>query len=277
MDVKPDWLRIKVGKPGSSSRVRKVLDQEGLNTVCEEAGCPNRFECWSEGTATFMLLGDVCTRSCSFCGVTSGSPEEPEPREAHRIAVAVSELELDYVVLTSVARDDLADGGAAHWSNVVARVENRNPGVGIEVLIPDFQGNEAALATIIAASPQVLNHNLETVPRLYPEIRPEASYKGSLALLERAAKSDVKTKSGFMLGLGEKKSEVDSLLRDLRSAGVELLTIGQYLQPSSENIPVRRWVKPSEFERWEERARSLGFTGIESAPLVRSSYHAARQ
>ncbi len=224
-----------------------------------------------------MLLGDICTRDCAFCGVKSGTPEEPDRTEAERIAAAVGELELDYVVLTSVNRDDLPDCGSAHWVKVIGTVKEQNPGVSVEVLIPDFQGDETALSKILAAEPQVLNHNLETVPRLYPEIRPDASYERSLALLDKAAKSGVKTKSGFMLGLGEKKKEVAALLEDLRSIAVDSLTIGQYLQPATANIPVRRWVRPQEFELWKQRALKLGFSNVESAPLVRSSYHAARQ
>lgn len=245
-----------------------------LHTVCQEARCPNLWECYARNTATFLILGDRCTRDCRFCAVGHGAPDPPDPGEPDRVARAAAEMGLAYVVLTSVTRDDLADGGAAHFAATIAAVRSRLPRARVEVLIPDFQGNPEALAATIAAGPDVINHNVETVPRLYRRVRPQADYRRSLELLARVSAAGIPAKSGLMLGLGEDEEEVWGVLQDLRAAGCRILTLGQYLQPTPAHLPVVSWVTPEEFDGWRRRALALGFDEVAAAPLVRSSYHA---
>jgi lipoic acid synthetase len=247
-----------------------------LHTVCEEARCPNIGECWGHGTATFMLLGDVCTRACSYCAVAHGRPRPPDPAEAGRVASAIHALGLDYVVVTSVDRDDLPDGGASVFAETVRETRARHPGCRIEVLIPDFQGNEAALQTVLDARPDVLNHNTETVPRLYRLARSGGRYSRTLELLDRARRyaQDIPTKTGLMVGLGEEREELIATFRDLLDVGCRILTIGQYLRPTEAHLPVARYYHPSEFRELKDVALAAGFAHVESGPLVRSSYHA---
>jgi lipoic acid synthetase len=273
---KPEWLKVRApGSPGYV-RLKGLMREQGLHTVCEEAHCPNIGECWHHGTATFMILGDICTRACGFCAVQHGRPAELDREEPARVAEAVRAMDLRYVVITSVDRDDLDDGGAAHF---VACIEalRRRPSVGtIEVLTPDFRNKPGAIETVAAARPDVYNHNLETVPRLYREVRPGASYRHSLDLLARVKQiaPGTFTKSGIMVGLGESEDEVLALLDDLRAADVDFVTIGQYLQPTLRHIPVARWVPPAEFDRYADAAGRKGFLLAASSPLTRSSYHA---
>ncbi len=279
MPAKPEWLKVKFNQDLQEQEfVNRTLRQNDLTTVCEEAGCPNRCECWASGTATFMLLGDRCSRNCRFCSVDHGPCQEAlSPEEPKNVARAVKQLELDYVVLTSVTRDDLPDGGAEHWLRTIEQVRELNPGVQVETLVPDFAGCAEDLDLVLDTEPEMFNHNVETVPRLYSRVRPQASYSRSLDVLERSAARELRTKSGLMLGLGEKNNEVVSVLEDLYERGVRYLTLGQYLQPAAENLEVDRWVPPEEFEQLKERALKMGFTHVESGPLVRSSYHAAQQ
>jgi lipoic acid synthetase len=261
-------------------RIKALLRWHQLHTVCEEARCPNIGECFNAGTATFMILGDVCTRSCGFCAVRSGQPARRlDWLEPHRVAKAVRMLGLEYVVITSVTRDDQPDGGAAVFAGCIRTVRRDNPRCRVEVLIPDFMGNWEALTTVVQARPYVLNHNVETVPRLYRWVRPKASYERSLELLRRAKQLDpsLLTKSGMMVGLGETQEEVFAVMADLRSAGVDIVTIGQYLRPSSKQLPVVRYYRPEEFVPLIEKGRELGFRHVEMGPLVRSSYHAHKQ
>jgi lipoic acid synthetase len=284
-EPRPEWLRIRLATPAEYHKVRKLVDGLGLHTVCEEARCPNIYECWgSHGTATFMILGDVCTRRCGFCAVTSGRPPKgPDPAEPGHVAEAVAAMGLRHVVLTSVDRDDLRDGGARHWAGVIAAVHDRNPGCSVEVLTPDFRGVPDALDVVLAARPEIFSHNMETVPRLYRAARPGSRYDRSLALLAEAARRrDAgeyagRVKTGIMVGLGETPEEVRATLADIRGAGVEVLTIGQYLQPTTKHLPVDRWVHPDEFASHKAWALELGFAHCESGPLVRSSYHAHEQ
>ena len=273
---KPAWLRR--GPPGDPGhgRLKSFLDAGGLHTVCGEARCPNREECFARGTATFLILGDTCTRRCRFCAVNQGVPLPPDPDEPRRRAEAAARMSLDHVVVTSVTRDDLADGGAGLFAETIRALRIGVPGVRVEVLIPDFRGDEAALKTVLEARPDVLNHNLETVPRLYPEVRPQAVYGRSLALLGRVRRSapEIAVKSGLMLGLGERPEEVRSALQDLLAAGCSLLTLGQYLQPRKDCLPVDRFVPPGEFEAWRGASLAMGFSRVAAGPLVRSSYHA---
>ncbi len=272
----PDWLKVSLAGARPRHEVRKLLQRLDLHTVCESALCPNLCECWARGTATFMILGDHCTRNCRFCAVTSGPPTPPMADEPERIAAAVTELGLKYVVLTSVTRDDLQDGGAQHFARTVRTIRAAQPQVGIEVLTPDFNGVKTSIATVLAAAPKVFNHNLETCARLTPQIRGGADYQRSLNVLAMAreiGKDKVLIKSGFMLGLGESDAEVEEMLHDLRSQGVGFVTIGQYLPPSTAHWPVARYVTPEEFERWAALARDrFGFEFVASAPRVRSSY-----
>jgi lipoic acid synthetase len=273
---KPVWLGRPLPSDPAFSRIRFVLEEGGLHTVCQEAHCPNQGECFSRGTAVFLILGDSCTRRCRFCAVTQGTPERPDPDEPRRVAEAAARMSLDYIVVTSVTRDDLADGGAGAFAETIHGLRTRRPSARIEVLIPDFQGDEAALRTVLDARPNVLNHNLETVARLYPEVRPQAIYGRSLELLRRTAvlAPGMAVKSGLMLGLGERPDEVESALQDLLGAGCQLLTLGQYLQPKRDCLPVARFVPPGEFDAWREVALGMGFARVASGPLVRSSYHA---
>ncbi len=270
---KPPWLRRPL-PPAGSVRLGRHLAGEGLHTVCHEAQCPNQGECLGRGVATFLILGPICTRGCAFCAVTPGRPAPPDPGEPARLAQAVAGLGLRFVVITSVTRDDLPDGGAAHYAAVVAALGRQCPGVGVELLVPDFGGDPEALALVLAARPQVLAHNLETVPRLYPSARAGADYARSLDLLRRAKALAPQglTKSGLMLGLGEEPAEVRAVLADLRAAGCDCLTLGQYLAPSPAHLPVARYLTPQEFTELGDLARAMGFVQVASAPLVRSSY-----
>ena len=273
---KPDWLKIKLATGSSFASTRQLLTRHSLHTVCRSAMCPNLHECWSKGTATFLLLGNVCTRSCRFCAVaTESSPALPDSREPARIAEAVKTMKLRHAVLTSVNRDDLPDGGAGHWAETIRAIRAVNPSVSIECLIPDFNGNEQALDQVMAESPEVLNHNIETVPSLYHQVRPQADYAVSLSIIERARrKFRLATKSGMMVGMGETSPEVEASLLDLRRHGCDMVTIGQYLQPTAAHMPVSRYVTPDEFEYYRSFAEQAGFRHVQSAPFVRSSYHA---
>ncbi|HSV45556.1 MAG TPA: lipoyl synthase [Ramlibacter sp.] len=277
---KPDWIRVRLSHSETFRGVKQVLREQGLHTVCEEAACPNIGECFGKGTATFMVLGDLCTRRCPFCDVAHGRPQPPDAQEPAKLAHTVAKLRLNYVVITSVDRDDLRDGGAGHFAACIRAVRELSPRTQIEVLTPDFRGRlEPALQALAADPPDVMNHNLETVPRLYGEARPGADYQHSLGLL-RAFKQlhpAVRTKSGLMLGLGETDEEVLAVMQDLRAHGVDMLTVGQYLQPRPGNLPVRRYVAPPAFEALAQQARHMGFTHAACGPLVRSSYHADQQ
>lgn len=277
---KPDWIRVRVPASPEVERIKKILRKNGLASVCEEASCPNLGECFSGGTATFMIMGDICTRRCPFCDVGHGKPNPLDPNEPRHLAEAIAEMRLNYVVITSVDRDDLRDGGAAHFAACIREARALSPNLQVEVLTPDFRGRmEEALREFEAEAPDVFNHNLETVPRLYRQARPGANYKWSLKLLQEYKKRrpDVLTKSGLMVGLGETKEEIFQTMEDLRAHDVDMLTIGQYLQPSRDHLPVDRYVHPDEFAEYEARAAELGFTHAACGPLVRSSYHADKQ
>ncbi len=273
---KPPWLKRKLPVGPEYEQTRRRISKGKLHTVCQEANCPNIFECFSQHTATFLILGGRCTRHCTFCAVEKGPVESPDPDEPRRVAEAAANLELAYVVVTSVTRDDLEDGGAGQFSSTIRALRQRIDGVRIEVLIPDFQGDSAALETVLDAGPDILNHNIETVRRLYPEVRPQADYRQSLRLLQHASvyAPHIPAKSGLMLGLGETDSEIGQTLCDLRDHGCRLLTIGQYLQPSAKHHPVVEYVPPEAFEAWREKALDIGFDEVSAAPFVRSSYHA---
>jgi lipoic acid synthetase len=272
----PEWIRARAPTGPAVAETRAIVRALGLHTVCEEAQCPNLGECWAHHTATVMLLGDTCTRNCRFCAVSHGRPLAVDPEEPERVAEAVARLELRHVVITSVNRDDLADGGAGHFAATACAVHARVPDCTIEVLIPDLQGDHAALAVVVAAPITILNHNTETVPRLYKRVRPGALYERSLELLAAAKRlrPELRTKTGLMLGLGETRDEVIAVLRDLRTKGCDVLTLGQYLRPGPSELPVERYVTPGEFATLGADARELGFAHVESGPLVRSSYHA---
>lgn len=278
---KPDWIRVRLG--GEASRyteIKALLREQDLHTVCEEASCPNIGECFGKGTATFMILGDLCTRRCPFCDVAHGKPLPPDRDEPQRLAAMIARLRLRYVVITSVDRDDLRDGGGGHFADCIEAVRGANSGITIEALVPDFRGRlDIALAGLLRQTPDVFNHNLETVPRLYKLARPGADYANSLDLLRRfkALRPDLPTKSGLMVGLGETDEEILGVMRDLRAHHVDMLTIGQYLQPSTGHLPVARYVHPDVFAGFEAAARDLGFVHAACAPLVRSSYHADQQ
>ena len=273
---KPDWLRVRLADSPGLRETRALVRAQRLHTVCEEAACPNLGECWAQRHATVMILGSVCTRACTFCNVKTGRPEAVDPGEPTRVAEAVAKLALRHVVVTSVDRDDLPDGGAGHFVAVIAAIRAATPGTTIEVLTPDFRHKPGALEAVAAARPDVYNHNLETVPRLYRDVRPGASYEHSLALLQRVKEvaPGTFTKSGLMVGLGERPEEVDAVLADLRAHDVDFVTIGQYLRPTRAHIPVARWVEPAEFAGFAERARARGFRMVSASPLTRSSYHA---
>ena len=277
---KPEWIRVRLGGGESVNRVKRILRERNLHSVCEEAACPNLSECFGHGTATFMILGDICTRRCPFCDVAHGRPQPPDPAEPEQLAETIRELGLRYVVITSVDRDDLRDGGAGHFAACIRAIRERTPATRIEVLVPDFRGRMDPAVEILAAEPpDVFNHNLETVPRLYKAALPGADYHVSLDLLARfkARHTEVPTKSGLMLGLGETLEEVAQVMADLRAHGCDMLTLGQYLQPSADHFPVVRYATPEEFERLAEAGRAMGFSAVASAPLVRSSYHADLQ
>jgi lipoic acid synthetase len=267
-------LRLKAANPEVVGRMEEKLRGWNLGTVCQSAHCPNLGECFSRGTATFMILGTVCTRRCRFCAVDKGKPEPPDPGEPERVAQATKAMGLGYVVVTSVTRDDLPDGGADHFAKTIRCIREHCPEAKVEVLVPDFKGSEAAVRTVCGAAPDVFNHNVETVPRLYEKVRPQADYRRSLDVLANAAKSGIQTKSGLMLGLGETSREIWETLNDLRRADCAYLTLGQYLAPSAQHVPVQRYVPPEEFERWGETSRAMGFRHVASGPLVRSSYRA---
>jgi lipoic acid synthetase len=299
---RPPWLKVRLNTTGEYEEVREMMRRLSLVTVCEEARCPNIHECWArERTATFMLMGDVCTRTCGFCAVAQGTPGKLDPEEPARVAKAAAELGLSHAVVTSVNRDDLADGGAAHFAATIRAIRDAVPGCTVEVLIPDFRGDEAALETVLEAEPEVLNHNTETVPRLYRRVRPQARYAQSLELLARAdawrcqpqsrdsglgtrdsrrhslpGLPAMKTKSGLIVGLGETRDEVLETLSDLRAAGCDIVTIGQYLQPHERRLPIEKYYTPEEFEEFRREGEAMGFARVESGPLVRSSYHAKR-
>ncbi len=273
----PEWLRTKLPTSDSFARTRSLLDELKLHTVCESAKCPNHWECWSKGTATFMIAGDRCTRACGFCAVTTARPFALEADEPGRVAEATRRMRLRHIVITAVARDDLADGGAEHFRKTIEAVRELNPGIVIEVLVPDFNDRAESIETVLAAKPHVFNHNLETVRRLTPLVRSRATYDRSLSVLRRAkaGRGDATyTKSGMMLGLGETEEEVVVALEDLRRAGCDLLTLGQYLQPTLKHLPVVEFVAPEVFDAYARIARNLGFVHVASGPLVRSSYHA---
>lgn len=273
---KPEWLKSKQIPTEEEQKVRHLMKNLHLNTVCREARCPNRVECFNRGTATFLIMGDTCTRRCRFCNVNKGKPQPLDKEEPRHVAKAVKALGLKYVVITSVTRDDLPDGGAAHFASVIRKVREIDPGVGIEVLIPDFQGDSDSLNTVLDARPDVLNHNVETVSRLYEAVRPGAVYERSLELLARAKtiNPSIKTKSGLMVGLGETDEELYGVFADLRKAGCDLLTIGQYLAPTKEHYPVADYILPEKFEEYRAKALEMGFLDAASGPLVRSSYKA---
>jgi lipoic acid synthetase len=273
---KPPWLRKRLPSGPAYESVRRLLREAGLHTVCQSACCPNQFECFARHTATFMILGDHCTRNCRFCAVNHGPPRAVDPDEPRRVARAAAHLGLRYVVVTSVTRDDLPDGGADLFAAVIRTLHQQIPEVRVEVLIPDFQGAPQALETVLTAGPVVLNHNLETVLRLYPVARPQADYRRSLDLLARSRQTapGILTKSGLMLGLGETEAEIRTALADLRTAGVHILTLGQYLQPTAAHLPVARYVTPQAFENWRREALAMGFAAVASGPFVRSSYQA---
>ncbi len=273
---RPPWLRVRLRQGQDLARVGHIVREQGLHTVCAAASCPNLAECWARGTATFMIGGERCTRRCGFCDVATGRPAPLDPGEPERVAGAVAALGLRFAVVTCVARDDLRDGGAGQMAATVRAIRRRCPGTGIEVLIADYKGDEPALRAVLDAGPDVLNHNLETVERLQRRVRPAASYERSLAVLRRAGelRPDIPTKSGLILGMGERDDEIEVALRDLRAAEVGLLTLGQYLRPSPDHLPLDRYLTPAEFDAWARRARALGFREVAAGPLVRSSYRA---
>lgn len=275
---KPTWLRKRIQAGADFEKVRQRIEKGQLHTVCQEAHCPNIWECFSHQTATFLILGETCTRTCRFCAINSGQLSAPDPNEPMRVAKTALEMGLTYIVVTSVTRDDLPDGGAGHFADTICHIKKKIPNAQIEVLIPDFKGNVKALHKVLDAGPSLLNHNIETIPRLYQTVRPEAIYTRSLELLKHAAdyRTDIPTKSGLMLGIGETDEEILETLRDLRTVNCRYLTIGQYLQPSKEHLPVDRYVTPDEFENWADVAKRLGISSVASGPLVRSSYHAKK-
>jgi len=274
---KPDWLKIKLAEGDEYVKVKGIVEQHQLHTICQSGNCPNMGECWSKGTATFMISGDICTRNCRFCNVTTGKPMPIDPNEALKIANSIRLMKLKHCVITSVDRDDLEDYGSSHWADTIIKVKEINPDTSIEVLIPDFQGNYNFIKKIIDANPEIISHNLETVKRLTPLIRNKAKYNLSLDVLRYISASGVRTKSGIMLGLGETEEEVLELMDDLIKTGCEIITIGQYLQPSRQNITVEEYISPEKFEFYRIKALEKGFKFAESAPLVRSSYHAENQ
>jgi len=273
---KPKWLRRQLPTGSAYEKVKGMIKGDQLHTVCQEAKCPNMWECFSHKTATFLIMGSRCTRNCRFCSVQPGPLEPPDPEEPGRVADVAHRMDLKYVVVTSVTRDDLPDGGAFLFAETIRAIRSKMPQACVEVLIPDFQGSRQALYRVLEARPDVLNHNIETVARLYPKVRPQASYDRSMMLIQRAREYDpaMPTKSGLMLGLGEEQSEVQKALEDLVAAGCSILTLGQYLQPSKNHLPVERFIPPEEFEAWRRKALAIGFAEVASGPFVRSSYHA---
>jgi lipoyl synthase len=275
---RPEWIKARAPVGEGYERLQGVMRGLGLHTVCEEARCPNIGDCWNRGTATFMILGDVCTRACGFCAVKTGLPRlPPDPREADRVAEAAARMGLRHAVITSVNRDDQRDGGAGVFAACIRLIRERVPGCTVEVLIPDFKGDAAALRTVIDAAPDILNHNTETVPRLYRQVRPGARFERSLEVLRRAKAAELVTKSGIMVGLGEEREEVEETVGRIREAGTDILTVGQYLRPSADHLPIVRYYEPAEFAEIKRYALGLGYRHVESGPLVRSSYHAEEQ
>lgn len=272
---RPEWLKAKPPIGEGYSRLKNIMEENKLHTVCEEARCPNMGECWNSGTATFMILGDVCTRSCGFCNVKTGLPTELDADEPRRVAEAVKLMNLKHAVITSVNRDELYDGGSFIFAETIREVRKQNPQTTIEVLIPDFKGDEFALLNVLDAFPDILNHNVETVPRLYSTVRPQAKYERSLELLDRAKRRGFNTKTGIMVGLGEREEEVLQTMKDICEVSCDILTIGQYLQPTKQHLSVERFVHPDEFALYKKVGKELGFQHVESGPFVRSSYHAA--
>ncbi len=273
----PEWVRRSVLNTEDNRQVRSILKEQRLNTICESGRCPNKGECWAAGTATFMLMGELCTRTCRFCAVNKGLPGPLDPEEPHRVVRACAEMNLRHVVLTSVNRDDLPDQGATHFATTILALQQAIPNITVEVLTPDFQGRIDCLEIVLAAQPAIFNHNLETVPRLYKQVRPGSKYKRSLAVLANAKRlaPGIPTKSGIMLGLSEQQEEIEEVLHDLRAHNCDILTLGQYLRPSLDQLPVDRYIPLDEFEHWAQVAKHLGFARVHSGPLVRSSYHAA--
>jgi lipoic acid synthetase len=274
---KPPWLKMKMPGGEAFTKLYRLINDQKLHTVCQSAKCPNMGECWAAGTATLMILGDVCTRSCGFCHIATGKPPTLDLDEPRRVGDAVAVMDLKHCVITSVNRDELPDGGAAVWADTIRQIRAKSPGTNVEVLIPDFAGNWDALKLVLNERPEILNHNIETVPRLYTRVRPQAKYARSLKLLQIAKDQGLTTKTGMMLGLGETEDEIDAVLDDLVSIGCEILTLGQYLQPTANHLPVERWVHPDEFRSWKIRGEAHGLRHVESGPLVRSSYHAEKQ
>ncbi|HSY53501.1 MAG TPA: lipoyl synthase [Opitutaceae bacterium] len=274
---KPTWLRAKLPSGPGYTAVRKLVDENQLHTVCQSAQCPNLGECWSRGTATVMILGNICTRSCNFCAIQTGRPTELDLGEPARVADAVAKMGLRHCVITSVARDELADGGASVWAATIRAVRHRNPHTAIEVLVPDFKGKFSDVDTVLDAKPDIFNHNVETVERLQKPVRVQARYDRSRSVLRHAKGRGFTTKTGIMLGLGEEQHEIEQTLRDIASDQTNILTLGQYLQPTPQHLPVSRWVTPDEFRQWKEFGLGLGLGVVESGPLVRSSYHADEQ
>lgn len=276
IERKPSWIRTSLRTGPEYTQIRDLVDREGLHTVCQEAGCPNIYECWEDREATFLIGGEQCTRRCDFCQIDTGKPAALDRDEPRRVAETVRTMRLRYATVTGVARDDLPDEGAWLYAETVRMIRELSPGIGVEVLIPDFSGNPALLGEVFAASPSVLAHNLETVPRIFKRIRPAFRYERSLDVLTQARTAGLVTKSNLILGLGETDHEIDAALLDLQAAGCDLITITQYLRPTTRHHPVERWVHPEEFARWTQRAEEIGFLGVLSGPLVRSSYRAGR-
>lgn len=274
---KPSWLKMKMPGGDGYASLLKLVNEQKLHTVCQSAKCPNMGECWSAGTATLMILGDVCTRSCGFCHIATGRPPVLDLDEPRRVGYAVKQMNLKHAVITSVNRDELPDGGAAVWAHTIREIRRQSPGTSVEVLIPDFCGDWEALQVVLDEKPDILNHNIESVPRLYKQVRPQAKYPRSLKLLQIAKEQGFISKTGMMLGLGEEEHEIDAVLDDLVAIGCEILTLGQYLQPTAHHLPVARWVHPDEFADWKTRGEAKGLRHVESGPLVRSSYHAEKQ
>lgn len=273
----PPWFKVTMRQGPDYQDIRRIMDTLELHTICEEARCPNVWECWNNRTATFLILGDICTRRCHYCAVTTGRPLELDREEPLRVARAVQALGLRHAVVTSVNRDELEDGGASIFAETIRQIRRLTPTCSVEVLIPDFEGNEAALAVVVAERPDILNHNIETVRRLFPSVRPQGKYDRSVTLLERAKRMGARTKSGVIVGMGETVEEIRDVMRDLRAVGCDILTIGQYLQPSKQHLTVPRFYHPDEFAAFKVEGLALGFSHVESGPLVRSSYHAERQ
>ena len=274
---KPEWLKISIGANERYTETKRIVDSHCLHTICSSGRCPNMGECWGKGTATFMIGGDICTRCCKFCNTQTGRPLPLDPNEPTRVAESIALMKLSHAVITSVDRDDLPDLGAAHWARTIQEIKRLNPETTVEVLIPDFQGRKELVAQVIEARPEIISHNMETVKRISPLVRSAAHYETSLEVIRQVAASGTTTKSGIMVGLGETPEEVEELMDDLRQAGCQILTIGQYLQPSHKHYPVAEYVTPTQFVSYKEQGLAKGFDQVESAPLVRSSYHAERQ